>query len=67
MRLAVHVGVGDRYYHRRYYNYYDGGGRYTWNGCRPGWTVQGGVYKPYRYGPWDWYTDKHCEGRPLGQ
>jgi len=28
---------------------------YRWNGCRPGWTVQGGVYKPYRYGPWDWY------------
>ncbi|MFZ2076755.1 MAG: hypothetical protein WAV38_08940 [Xanthobacteraceae bacterium] len=55
MRLAVHVGVGDRYYYRRYYNYYDGGGRYTWNGCRPGWTVQGGVYKPCRYGPWDWY------------
>jgi hypothetical protein len=49
MRLAVHVGVGDRYYYRRYYNYYDGGGRYTWNGCRPGWTVQGGVYKPCRY------------------
>jgi len=20
----------------------------TWNGCRPGWTVQGGVCKPYQ-------------------
>jgi hypothetical protein len=49
---GVHVGVGDRYYHRRYYNYYGGGG--TWNGCRPGWTVQGGVCRPYRHGPWDW-------------
>ncbi len=23
-------------------------------GCRPGWTVQGGVCKPYHYGPWDY-------------
>jgi hypothetical protein len=46
---GVHVGVGDRYYHRRYYNYYGGG-----NGCRPGWTVQGGVCKPYHNGPWDY-------------
>ena len=46
---GVHVGVGDRY-HRRYYDYdrdYDRGGR-TWNGCRPGWTVQGGECRPYR-------------------
>jgi hypothetical protein len=50
---GVHVGFGDRYYHRRYYNY-DGGWR-TWNGCAPGWTVQGGVCKPYRFGPWDYY------------
>jgi hypothetical protein len=42
---GVHVGVGDRYYHRRYHNYYGGGG--TWNGCRPGWTVQGGHCAPY--------------------
>ena len=42
--------------HHRYYNYYGGGG--TWNGCRPGWTVQGGVCKPYQgpVGPgWGWY------------
>jgi hypothetical protein len=37
--------------HHRYYNY--GGG--TWNGCPPDWTVQGGVCKPYRHGPWDLY------------
>jgi len=38
--------AADWYYghHHRYYNY--GGG--TWNGCRPGWTVQGGVCKPYQ-------------------
>ena len=43
-------------HHHRYYNYYGGGG--TWNGCRPGWTVQGGVCKPYQgpVGPgWGWY------------
>jgi hypothetical protein len=31
----------------------------TWNGCPPDWTIQGGVCKPYRHGPWDygheWY------------
>ena len=39
--------AADWYYghHHRYYNYYGGG---TWNGCRPGWTVQGGVCKPYQ-------------------
>ena len=36
--------------HHGYYNY--GGG--TWNGCPPDWTVQGGVCKPYRHGPWDY-------------
>jgi len=45
-------------HHHRYYNY--GGG--TWNGCRPGWTVQGGVCKPYRYGPWDWYGPRYYGG-----
>jgi len=40
-------------YHHRYYNYYRGGGWNTESGCRPGWTVQGGVCKPYRHGPWD--------------
>jgi hypothetical protein len=44
---GVHVGVGDRYRHRRSYDYdYRGGG--TWNGCRPGWTIQGGNCAPYR-------------------
>ena len=48
--------AADWYYgrhHPHYYNY--GGGSGTWNGCRPGWTVQGGVCKPYRHGPWDLY------------
>ena len=40
-------------HHHRYYNYYGSGGFHSGNGCRPGWTVQGGVCKPYRYGPWD--------------
>ena len=40
--------IGHRHHH--YYNY--GGG--TWNGCPPDWTVQGGVCKPYRHGPWDY-------------
>jgi hypothetical protein len=56
---GVHVGVGGYpYYHRRYYNYYGGGGWRTWNGCAPGWTVQGGVCRPYQgpVGPgWGWY------------
>ena len=45
----------DWYYghHHRYYNYYGGG---TWNGCPPRWTIQGGVCKPYRFGPWDRYN-----------
>jgi len=53
---GIHIGVGDRFHHRPYYNYY--GGWRTWNGCAPGWTIQGGVCRPYRYGPWDynpWY------------
>jgi hypothetical protein len=54
---GVHIGVGDPYYHRRYYNY--SGGWRTWNGCPPDWTIQGGVCEPYRHGPWDygygWY------------
>ena len=47
---GVHIGVGGYPYHRHYYNY--GGG--TWNGCPPDWTIQGGVCKPYRHGPWDY-------------
>jgi hypothetical protein len=42
---AFEVYVGPRHHHH-YYDYYGGG-----NGCRPGWTVQGDVCKPYRYGP----------------
>lgn len=45
----------------QYYRYYGGYGGYyggwrTWNGCPPGWTIQGGVCKPYRHGPWDYYN-----------
>jgi hypothetical protein len=47
-------------HHHRYYNYY-GGAHYTGNGCRPGWTVQGGFCKPYRYGPWDIYGGRQSD------
>ncbi|MGC2076921.1 MAG: hypothetical protein WA728_12985 [Xanthobacteraceae bacterium] len=50
---GVHIGVGHPY-HRHYYDSYGGGGWNTASGCRPGWTVQGGVCKPYHYGPWDY-------------
>lgn len=52
---ALDVYVGHRHHHL--YNY--GGG--TWNGCRPGWTVQGGVCKPYRHGPWDIYGGRQSD------
>jgi hypothetical protein len=52
---AFEVYVGPRHHH--YYNYY--GGWHGGNGCRPGWTVQGGVCKPYQYGPWDVYGGTH--------
>ena len=45
-------------HHHRYYNYSGGG---TFNGCRPGWTVQGGVCKPYRHGPWDIYGGRQSD------
>ena len=38
--------AADWYYGHRHYGYYGGGG--TWNGCRPGWTVQGGNCAPYQ-------------------
>ena len=44
------------YGHHRLYNYYGGG---TWNGCPPDWTIQGGVCKPYRHGPWDFYGPRY--------
>ena len=34
---------------RPYWNSW-GGGWNTWNGCRPGWTRQGGRCAPYRWG-----------------
>jgi hypothetical protein len=45
-------------HHHRYYNYYGGG---TWNGCPPDWTIQGGVCKPYRHGPWDIYGGRQSD------
>jgi hypothetical protein len=53
---AFEVYVGPRHHHHHYYDYYGGG-----NGCRPGWTVQGGVCKPYRYGPWDIYGGRQSD------
>jgi hypothetical protein len=53
---GVHVYLG---HHPHYYNYYGGGGWNTASGCQPGWTVQGGVCKPYHYGPWDYYGGTH--------
>jgi hypothetical protein len=52
---AFEAYVGPRHHHH-YYDYYGGG-----NGCRPGWTVQGGVCKPYRYGPWDIYGGRQSD------
>jgi hypothetical protein len=46
------------HHHHGYYNYSGGG---TWNGCPHGWTVQGGVCKPYRYGPWDIYGGRQSD------
>jgi len=49
------------YYHHHYYNYYGGGGWNTASGCPPDWTVQGGVCKPYRHGPWDIYGGRQSD------
>ena len=45
---AAAYWIGHRHHHL--YNSYRGG---NWNGCPYDWTVQGGVCKPYRHGPWD--------------
>ena len=63
---AIAIGTtapaaGDWYgHHHRYYNYYGGGGG-TWNGCRPGWSVQGGVCNPYRRGPWHFFGGRQSD------
>jgi hypothetical protein len=54
---ALDVYIGHRHHHG-YYDYYGGG---AFNGCRPGWTVQGGVCKPYRHGPWDVYGGRQSD------
>jgi hypothetical protein len=47
---GVHIGVGGP--RHRYYDSYQGpaagAGWNTWNGCPPGYTVQGGACAPYR-------------------
>jgi hypothetical protein len=51
---GVHIGVGNPGYQRqyqeqpRYYDYSPGYGNGNGNGCPQGFTVQGGVCKPYR-------------------
>ena len=55
---AAWYGYGYGYYHPHYNGYY-GGGYPTWNGCPPRWTVQGGLCKPYHYGPWDWHGPRY--------
>ncbi len=56
---GVYFGFGHPHpYYRDYDDYHYGHGpRYYGyrSPCRPGWTVQGGVCRPYRYGPWDRY------------
>jgi hypothetical protein len=62
LAVDVYVGGNGIYYvghrHHDYYNY-GGGGWRTWNGRRPGWTIQGGNCAPYRgpiYGSgWGYY------------
>ncbi len=58
------IPAAAQYYgrHHRYYNYYRGGAGWgTWNGCPPDWTIQGGVCKPYRHGPWDIYGGRQSD------
>ncbi len=49
------------YHHHRYYNYYGGYPGADPNGCRPGFSLQGGVCKPYHYGPWDIYGGRQSD------
>jgi hypothetical protein len=56
---AIAAGsVGPAAAYHRYYNYY-GGCVQSGTCCPPGYTVQGGVCRPYRFTPWDrgyyWY------------
>jgi hypothetical protein len=50
-------GRGDDYGYRYGYRHH----RQTWNGCPPGWTVQGGNCAPYKGpGGGDWNTPNTC-------
>jgi hypothetical protein len=42
----------DQNHQDRSYNY--NGGRW----CPPDWTVEGGMCKPHRRSPWDWYREQ---------
>jgi hypothetical protein len=44
------VPATDQNHQDRYYN----GGRW----CPPDWTVEGGMCKPHRRSPWDWYREQ---------
>ena len=43
-------------HHHELYNYYGGDGGDYGRVCRRGWSLQGGVCKPYHFGPWDRYN-----------
>jgi len=45
---CVHIHLGRHHYYDRY----NGDGWNTWNGCPPGYTIQGGNCAPYK-GPVD--------------
>jgi hypothetical protein len=52
-----------QYYYHHHHNYYGGDyyGGGTWNGCPPGWTVQGGNCAPYKGpGGGGWNTYNGC-------
>jgi hypothetical protein len=45
------IPAADQSHQDRYY--YNGG---RW--CPPNWTVEGGMCKPHRRSPWDWYREQ---------
>jgi hypothetical protein len=46
------VQAADQNHQDRHYN--SNGGRW----CPPDWTVEGGMCKPHRRSPWDWYREQ---------
>lgn len=56
---ALDVYIGHRHHHHLYnYGGYPGADP---NGCAPGYSLQGGVCKPYRHGPWDIYGGRQSD------